>query len=296
MCNNTFDRIYLDVCPICFSKKLTMIGKKTGKFVKEDFSVGRCAECDCVYVLDPIHPKHLEKIYNKEYFFGIGMDDTVNYVENLERQNYFFEKYDWQIGTELSQYNIKQTFNWLDIGCAVGNVLDWAHDRYGVKTYGIEFSDFARDIASERKHKVIGKTINDIKLTRYENTFDIISCYEALEHLYNVNEVIERISKLLKKGGVFHYKTGAPPENSRILEWEYLRPEVHIIFYSVKCMTFLINKHGLLPNLRKRSKVKMTNFRYFKIPPLAILKNNLRCAFPFILNRLRPMQPDAIKV
>ena len=69
---------------------------------------------------DPIHPELLSEIYNEDYFSGDGFDDTVDYVENLSREAYFFSKYDYQIRSELVQHKLIGSPRWLDIGCAFG--------------------------------------------------------------------------------------------------------------------------------------------------------------------------------
>lgn len=152
---NMFEYIQREKCPVCDCSESTFIGAKQGHFVSQGFQVYRCIRCDCVYVKNPIHPKHLMDIYNAAYFSGEGMDTTVNYQENLSRQEWFFEKYDFQIGAQIRQYRIKEGYRWLDVGCALGNVLDWARDRYGVETYGVELSEYARQIAGSRGHIIL---------------------------------------------------------------------------------------------------------------------------------------------
>ena len=270
--------------------------EKYGTILREPFLVNRCKNCSCVYVVDPIHPKHLDEIYDKKYFSGEGLDDSVDYVENLKRQSFFFEKYDYQIGSELKQYNLKSGLKWLDLGCAVGNVLDWAEDRYSAKTYGIELSQFASDIAKSRGHKLIGATVEDIT-KKYRGYFDVITCYEVLEHLYEPNKIIESVSYMLKEGGVFHYSTGAPPKDHQISDWDYLRPEVHITFYSPECIGDIFIRNNLTPFHRKKLQTNI-KLKYFKLS----WKQKIKKYFPEVviellrkLRVLHRLQPDAIK-
>lgn len=246
-----FDFINRTECPVCNAEDRILIGIRPGDFVKEDFNVWRCVKCDCVYVENPIHPRHLPEIYNEEYFSGKGLDGTVNYLENLSRQKFFFEKYDFQIGAQIKQYRPKPGCRWLDIGCALGNVLDWAKVRYGAETFGIEPSKYARDIAGKKGHRIIGSLTEHVDFNRYENYFDVVSAYEVLEHLYEPMSWMSGVERLLKKGGVFHYSTGAPPKDRKILTWSYLRPEVHITFYSPRCMRKLFSLSNLRCNKRK---------------------------------------------
>ena len=284
------DRIVRLSCPVCDGKNVYKVCDKFGAEVKENFIVNRCKNCDCVYVENPIHPNHLGEIYNSKYFSGDGMDDTVDYVENLNRQEYFFEKYDYQMAGELKQYKIKKGSTWLDIGCALGNTLDWAVDRYHAVTFGVEYSDIGRQYSTKKGHEIIGVTTEEVP-SKFDGFFDVVTCYEVLEHLYEPNKVILDISRLLKDGGVFHYSTGAPPRDSEMLNWDYLRPEVHIVFYSPKCMEYLFVKNGLTPNLRKNLSIKR-RFDYYKLN----YKQKVKLLLPrWVINLFRPYQPDALK-
>jgi len=287
---NELDRVIRKECPVCGSEDTFSVTQKRGTVLSEFFTINRCKKCTCVFVVDPIDPKHLDEIYNTEYFSGDGMDDSVNYVENIDRQNYFFEKYDYQIGSELEQYDLKPGLKWLDLGCALGNVLDWASDRYSARTYGIELSEFARKKAQSRGHQIIGATIEDVT-KEYRGFFDIITCYEVLEHLYEPNKIIESVEYMLKDGGVFHYSTGAPPKNHRINKWQYLRPEVHITFYSPKCIAELFTRNNLTPVPRQYIPVNR-KFQYYK----PSWKGKIKLHLPgFLVRVLRQMQPDAVK-
>jgi hypothetical protein len=112
----TFSRELRAHCPVCFSGDSFLLGHKTGKQVVESFEVRRCKTCDALYVADPIHRQHLSEIYSDAYFDGGGMDDSVNYAANLQEQNRFFAKYDWQLGHQLRQYDLPKKVKWLDVG------------------------------------------------------------------------------------------------------------------------------------------------------------------------------------
>lgn len=285
------ERMIRENCPVCQGTDVYKVTEKQGSSVLEMFSVYRCNNCSCAYVHDPINKKHLDEIYSEQYFSGGGMDETVDYLENLDRQDFFFEKYDYQIGSELSQYKIKKDWKWLDLGCALGNTLDWAFDRYSVETYGVEFSELGRNISSSKGHRILGKTIEEVS-SEFEGQFDIITCYEVLEHLYEPDQVMSSISRLLKDGGVFHYSTGAPPKDLLMGSWSYLRPEVHITFYSPKCMKELFSRHGLMPNPRQSTQINK-NFKHYRLS----FKQKIKIALPnFIVRFLRgELQPDGIR-
>ncbi len=249
-----FSRDSRPACPVCLAPQVQVVGSKKGSVIPLPFQVGRCLACGSAFVIDPIHPDHLNEIYSGDYYHGSGLDKKVNYHENIaQRQEFFFEKYDWKIGTEIRRFDITPSCKWLDVGCALGNTMDWARDRFGVATYGIDVSEYAAKIAAQRGHEIIGQNIENDNLDEYAGFFDVVTCYEVLEHVYAPGRFMRRVAALLKPGGLFHYSTSAPPEDSQLLDWAYLRPEVHITFYSPQGMKLLFSQCGLAPRRRFKS-------------------------------------------
>jgi SAM-dependent methyltransferase len=175
----------------------------------------------------------------------------------------------------------------------LGNTLDWAKDRYQAQTFGVEFSERGKKISAQRGHQVLGTFINEALGKGHDESFDVLTAYEVLEHLYDPLEFFQTVPKLLKPGGVFHYSTGNPPRDpARILPWSYIRPEVHIVFYSPKCMNWIFNKVGLKAHQRKQ-------FPFFKSdlyrPPLNWKLKTVYIACWLGMDVLGTFQPDGIK-
>ncbi|MBU4277666.1 MAG: class I SAM-dependent methyltransferase [Proteobacteria bacterium] len=300
-----FSKYIREKCPVCLSANTRMIGKKESSATGIVFSIARCDACESAFVVDPIHPAHLDQIYSSDYFSGKGLDSKANYLDNIHSgQKYFFEKYDWQIGSEIFNQNIGAHPNWLDIGCALGNTLDWAKNRFDANTYGIELSSYAAKFASDRGHIIIGKNIEEETVENYYNFFNIVTCYEVMEHLYDPVIFTRRVANLLKEGGLFHYSTSAPPNDADMLDWHYLRPEVHITFYSSKGIKILFNNCGMDPKIRIR-KYKVSTLEGFKyydpyktISARAVKIKKLMMRIPFVdygLSCVRPRLPIGFK-
>lgn len=267
-------------CPVCNNDKSKEIGSKVGLKLAKEFKIMHCIMCDCVYVDNPLPPMMVKEIYNEDYFSSKGLDTESGYTQALAKQSAMFTKYDKTMGYELAQYPFVDNPKWLDVGCALGNVIEWVEKRYKANVFGVEVSEYAKQVAISRGHTILANTIENVP-TSYNGFFDVVTAYEVLEHLYNPQSFIKNVSRLLRKGGLFHYSTNIPPSEKEILNWHYLRPEVHIVFYSPRCMKYLLELGGLKPH-RRRIDTSMKWRTYLKLRHPSNLLRNM-------------YQPDGIK-
>jgi 2-polyprenyl-3-methyl-5-hydroxy-6-metoxy-1,4-benzoquinol methylase len=93
----------------------------------------------------------------------------------------------------------KKTGTILDIGCGTGYFLNEAK-RKGWKTFGIEKNGQARNTATEYFNLFIKPEAHIYKFSH--ESFDVITLWHALEHLENLNDIMEKIHKLLLPEGI----------------------------------------------------------------------------------------------
>jgi 2-polyprenyl-3-methyl-5-hydroxy-6-metoxy-1,4-benzoquinol methylase len=105
-----------------------------------------------------------------------------------------------------------------DIGCAEGRLLKWAEKR-GYETYGVDISDFAIKEISYRKLSQTQLSVANINFLPFvDNYFDIITCFDVLEHLENPVIGLREISRCLRRQGLFVMST--PNINSKGHTWK----------------------------------------------------------------------------
>jgi len=106
----------------------------------------------------------------------------------------------------------------LDIGCAEGALLKWAEKR-GYETYGVDISDFAIKRISHRKLRRTQLSVANINFLPFvDNYFDIITCFDVLEHLEYPIIALKEINRCLKEQGLFIMST--PNIYSNGLKWK----------------------------------------------------------------------------
>lgn len=106
----------------------------------------------------------------------------------------------------LDNAEIKQK-DLLDIGCG-GGIASESFARLGASVTGIDASN--QNIEAARYHASdVGLDINyqNISLKDIRKNFDIITCFEVIEHVENLPQFLQDISSLLKPNGMLFIST-----------------------------------------------------------------------------------------
>jgi len=104
----------------------------------------------------------------------------------------------------------------LDIGCAHGLLVHWLR-QMGVSAYGVDVSDYAFSTAPEHSRAYLTKL--DIEIDRIQfndETLDLVTALEVLEHLTNLEYALAEIKRVLKPGGLFYVTTPLPLTDSKL--------------------------------------------------------------------------------
>jgi len=144
--------------------------------------------------------------------------------------------------------------NVLDVGCGYGHITELIK-KQGNKVKCIETSDNAI------KHiKKLGIEVFDIDLsTKWEENikekFDVVVCTEVIEHVFDTDNLINNINKVLKKGGHLVISTPNVASFGRrfmllfginpILEYTTRKEDAgHIRYFTFSDLEKLLKEHG----------------------------------------------------
>lgn len=129
----------------------------------------------------------------------------------------------------------------LDVGCYSGDFLSFMSDEYD--KFGIEPSQYARNIASSRGIQILGTTIEKTQLI--SESFDAIVMLDVLEHLQSPVQVLGNYYQGLKSGGILVIATGATEtfffKVFKQYYW-YANISMHCTFYSLSWFQWLSQK------------------------------------------------------
>jgi len=173
-------------CPLCDSKSFRFL------FIKEGFDHMLCDSCDLIFtlqILDQTKIKYMEE--------GGEGDAYGNYKENSIINELDRKKFEI-VFEELEKHtSINKIF---DFGSQSGTFLDWCKEKCSI--IGHEYHTPLRKIAEKKGHIVSNENLETIS---FDEEFDLITCWDYIDHVLNPLQVIQNLSKYLKKGGLFFF-------------------------------------------------------------------------------------------
>lgn len=181
-------------------------------------SLWKCGICESGFTQNSINETDLRKLYT-ESDSGTRWS-RVTFEENKPPEVIKLLKSIFLNGTTLA-----------DIGCNTGELLDFAKE-HSVKTIGVELSNASRSIVEGKGHKSF-TSLDQIE----DDSLDIITAFDLIEHLHDPNQFISLSEKKLKQKGKLILLTGNINSLSSKLSrarWWYCSYPEHLSFISKK--------------------------------------------------------------
>ncbi len=207
------------MCPVC---KYTKI-----KEVIDEYN--RCAKCYSLYV--NYFPQDREINQRIEHWGN-------NFARNLEQLP--ISETSLARATLLRQYAPEKS-KLIDVGCGNGDFLKAAREA--------QFELSAMD-----KSRAIVKYIRSQGITSHESlsnikpySFDIVTCFDVIEHTLDPNALLVEIKRILKKNGLLMLTTPNICGISAVLlkkRWWVLGPQDHLVLFNPHSIKQLIEKVG----------------------------------------------------
>ena len=231
----------IEKCPVCGGKsQLHFLEAEDHNVSKDSFKIVECSDCSFRFT-NPIPTEDTIGNYYKseDYVSHSGTKKgLINRVYHIVRTRAIKQK-----EKLASHYSKEKTI--LDIGCGTGDFLGHCKLQKWI-TLGLEPDESARKIALQN-NSIEARTLNHLYHIK-DNTFDVISMWHVLEHVYNLNEDIEQYKRILKADGTLivavpncssedaeHYKSN----------WAAYDLPIHLYHFRPDNMKQLFSKHGM---------------------------------------------------
>lgn len=136
-----------------------------------------------------------DKVYTKEYFQG---GKSFTYLFGGYRDNPSW--WDWILGVLKT---FRSSGRLLDVGCAYGFFLKRASKTF--KVYGIDVSEHAVGCCRASGMRTVN--VHDVEhpFPFPRGLFDVVTCFEVIEHLNYPELLVDNIWASLKKGGILFF-------------------------------------------------------------------------------------------
>ncbi len=179
----------LSGCPVCGQAggKPYLQGPDRFHGRTELYQLVRCVSCGMVWLRNPPEPAQMGQHYGPDYDRFIGRAGE----SSPEREQ----------GRRATVLNYKSSGSILDLGCNSGSFLATFKGQPW-DLYGIEFS---RDAAKSAKARTGAEIfVGDVLDAPFPPaSFDAITAFDVLEHLYQPRQTMAQVAAWLKPGGLF---------------------------------------------------------------------------------------------
>lgn len=221
-------------CPICGQADSQVWLRAPDRFHGRGvmYTLLRCPACSLVWLSQPPNAEQMHEHYTDAYDRLISAAGQNSPTRWRERK------------AALTPY--KQSGELLDLGCSSGAFLESLGDS-SWKKYGVEMSaESARTAEARSGAQVFVGDILDAPFPH--DFFDVITCFDVLEHLYEPRRVLSRVGEWLKPGGIFYVLVpNVDSAEGRLFRsyWHGLELPRHLFHYSPASLKFLAHSVGL---------------------------------------------------
>lgn len=240
------------LCAVCDSSHSRLLFEKAG------YAIMRCARCGFKYAEFSGSHDFYRDFYTKEYFenghnkYGYAdyLGDESNHLRINGKRARFVEQF-------------VQGGRILDIGCAAGFFLDCLGPSWD--KYGCEPSTAMAELAREK----YGDRITAASSEEYEShhSFDVITAWDVIEHVIDLDSFMHNIRALLKEDGYFFLSTPDAISPAAVIlgkRWYHYIPPSHLQYFGFFTITRFLKKHGF-------RKLKLRFFtRYFSLAEILL--------------------------
>ncbi len=258
-------------CPICGSEQVSPYLSAPDRFHLRaiPYELVRCGSCCLVWQKNPPRPEEIGQHYGSDYHKSI----TSAGDSSPKR---------WALQNRTIA-NFKKGGSLLDLGCSAGAFLSTMR-RDSWQLHGIEISPNEARRAEERTGAKV--FVGDILDAPFAPTsFDVITCFDVLEHLYEPRKIMEKLRVWLKPGGIFYMAVpNIASWESHLFKgyWFGLELPRHLFLYSP-------------PSVRKLAEATGLKELHCSTPPASYAENSFRYIWDHVLLSLSvSRQPLAV--
>ncbi|HEY0651607.1 MAG TPA: class I SAM-dependent methyltransferase [Chryseosolibacter sp.] len=233
---------FISNCPVCSGVDFKEFGKAKDHTVShETFTLQKCTQCEFLLTSPRPETNDLEKYYISDEYVSHSEKATTLFDKLYEISREF--ALNWKL-TLVKKFIAPETHqvSLLDYGCGTGFFLKKMKET-GFNIAGVEPSSRARKAAQKNTGTNMHETIETV-----HEHFDVITLWHVLEHVSNLNELIDQLkSRLNKKGVLFIAVPNHQSNDARKygMHWAGYDVPRHLWHFEQKTMARILQKHNI---------------------------------------------------
>lgn len=221
-------------CCSCSSMRL----KK--KHIINGYNIYECEQCRLL--ITNVSKSHDIRKFNKDYYSQI-------YLENYSARAKCLTSRFLARLKDIENYK-KCGGNLLDIGCSTGLFLKTVSEnsRYKWSLFGIDMNQKAIDFAKTSVNaKLYHTSLTNARLK--DGFFDCITCFDVLEHDFNINKNLQLIKRALKKDGLLVIQL---PNHRSLMayvcgdNWDWWSVPDHVLHFFPSVLLQILKENGFI--------------------------------------------------
>lgn len=194
----------------------------------------RCGVCELMLINPRPSIGQVQSTYDGDY--------SDHYIRKAEKKLTRCTKW-----VKRVQKKFRSNGKWLDVGCSAGFVVA-AASQAGFDAFGVEIEQGAVQYANTEL-KLENVVAGVLEEQHYPDAFfDVVSLYDVIEHVPDLNKVIQELKRILAPGGVIEIRTpdlGHWLTPKDLSSWKEVKPSEHLYYFDASTLSRAFSKHGL---------------------------------------------------
>ena len=242
-------------CKICGNKSFSYLCKGIDRFcfVEGDYDLYKCDKCGLILIAPYLQQDILKKYYPDNYYSYSDTDRMQEDIGSAKNKLIFYLKHPIKAANCMVYSKIlrqkdclsyKKDIDILDIGCGDGRYL-LEKRRYGCNCFGVDINKEALDKLKKADSNITVYCGNLWEAKFPDNHFDIVNLSSVLEHIVDIDTLLQEINRILKEEGVLRIQV--PNSSSMTYKifgkyWMGLDVPRHVYTFSINNLKLLFKK------------------------------------------------------
>ncbi len=173
------------------------------------------------------------------YYTPVFLGDAGFYA-TLSKNAWYYEEEKWEFTEALNVILNNKPKSLLEVGCGNGNFLRKVNKALDT-VEGIEINEKAIEYCLSNNLKVSSKSLAEI-----QKQFDAVAMFEVLEHLDNLDAILNNLVRITNKGGIIIIAVPNPNSYLKDLDVVLLdMPPHHTAGWSSTTFDYVAKKYNL---------------------------------------------------